>query len=86
MPEQKTEGLSLYQTRFCPFCVITRRVIERLNLNIEYLDTSDPEHRSALLKGGGMTQVPCLRIDDQGQTKWLYESADIIHYLNQQFG
>lgn len=26
--------------------------------------------------------VPCLRIEENGNVKWLYESNDIICYLN----
>jgi len=29
--------------------------------------------------------VPCLRIEENGQTTWMYESNTIIEYLNQRF-
>ena len=47
----QTAHLKLYQFQQCPFCVITRRSIRGLGLNIE----------------------------------WLYESKDIIQYLDQRF-
>ena len=86
--DTETGKLALYQFRTCPFCIKTRRAMKRLSLNIELLDAQkNPEHREALLQGGGQLKVPCLRIsDDQGQVSWMYESDDIIDYLNQRFG
>ena len=59
-----------------------------LGISLELRDIGDSnEHRSALLAGGGKTQVPCLRIEDEtGQTRWMYESADICAYLERHFG
>ena len=78
--------MSLYQYFACPFCIKTRRAIYRLNLPIEVRNAQgDPTHRSALADGGGKIQVPCLRIDDDGMTTWMYESDEIIRYLKQRF-
>jgi glutathione S-transferase len=59
----------------------------RLSLPITLRDAQhDSEHREALLQGGGKVQTPCLRITDaQGQVQWMYESNDIIKYLQQRF-
>ena len=80
-------GLILYQFRTCPFCVKVRREIHRLSLNIELRDAQkDQQHRAALLQGGGQIKVPCLKItDEQGNSRWMYESADIIRYLQERF-
>jgi glutathione S-transferase len=44
------------------------------------------EFRAELLQHGGKVQTPCLRIADaQGNVQWLYESNDIIKYLQQRF-
>ena len=43
------------------------------------------ENINELRQGGGNTMVPCLRIDTDGQSKWLYESADIVRYLESEF-
>jgi glutathione S-transferase len=38
------------------------------------------------MQGGGKIQTPCLRITDQtGKVQWLYESKEIIRYLQQRF-
>ncbi len=79
--------LSLYQFYACPFCVKTRRALHRLHLPVETRDAQrDPAHRAALEAGGGKVQVPCLRIDEGGETRWLYESKEIITYLEGRFG
>ena len=85
--DRQTRSLALYQFKTCPFCIKVRREIGRLSLNIELRDAqNDPQHRVALLEGGGRVQTPCLRItDESGNSQWLYESADIIQYLRQQF-
>ncbi|MFK8066632.1 MAG: glutaredoxin family protein [Gammaproteobacteria bacterium] len=86
MTSKNIKGLSLYQYDFCPFCVATRRAIEKLNINIEIRDTmKDPKNQQELISKGGKSQVPCLRIDQGDSTRWMYESADIIQYLTKKF-
>lgn len=90
-PEQQlnvqsaVQGLSLYQFYACPFCVKTRRVIHRLNLPIAYKDATVDPHRSELARQGGRIKVPCLRIEENNNVRWMYESTDIIQYLNTRF-
>ena len=85
--DAQTEHLKLYQFRQCPFCVRTRRRIRGLGLNIETRDARyDPRWQAELVEQGGRYQVPCLRIDNGDDTvEWLYESRNIIRYLDQRF-
>ncbi len=84
--EQHAKGLSLYQFHACPFCVKTRRTLHRLNVPVALRDAkNDEQHRQALLEGGGKIKVPCLRIEENGKTTWMYESKAIIAYLDQRF-
>ena len=77
-------GLSLYQFRACPFCVKTRRAIHSLGVDIELRDINkDITHREELQQGAGQVKVPCLRIEDNNEVRWMYESNEIITYLNQ---
>lgn len=79
-------SLSLYQFQACPFCVKTRRAMHRLNVPIALKDAKhDPDARAALQAGGGKVKVPCLRIDEADGTRWMYESNDIIAYLEKRF-
>ena len=46
----------------------------------------DPASRAQLLADGGKIQVPCLQITDaQGNATWMYESSNIIQYLQQEY-
>ncbi|RTZ72058.1 MAG: glutaredoxin [Gammaproteobacteria bacterium] len=81
-----TAHLALYQYAACPFCVKVRRAIRRLGLNIELRDAkNDPHFRRELEQEGGRQQVPCLRIEEAGKVTWLYESGDIIAWLEKRF-
>ncbi|MDX1727959.1 MAG: glutaredoxin [Pseudoalteromonas tetraodonis] len=81
--DQQTAKFKLYQFKACPFCVKVRRSIKREGLKIETRDAkNDEQYRQELLEQGGKVKVPCLRIEQDGQVKWLYESNDIIAYLN----
>lgn len=79
--------LALYQFRACPFCIKVRKEMARLGLNITKRDAQhNQQHRSELETAGGKIKVPCLRIETaNAEVQWLYESADIIAYLQQRF-
>lgn len=85
--EQQLQDYTLYQLYACPFCVKTRRALRRLNLpmDIRNVQQGSP-HRQELEQGGGRIQVPCLHMRDGDNDVWMYESSDIIHYLEQKFG
>lgn len=82
---EETRNLSLYQFYACPFCVKTRRTIHQLNLPIELRDAKSGVFREELEREGGKVKVPCLRIQEAGSERWLYESNAIIAYLTQRF-
>jgi glutaredoxin len=84
------QQLALYQFKACPFCIKVRKEIARLGLNIEKRDAQHNDtFRNELQQQGGKVKVPCLRIETgSGAThsvQWLYESAEIINYLQQRF-
>lgn len=84
--EQQAQALKLYQYEACPFCVKVRRAMKRLNLPIETRDAKQQAERDELAQKGGAVKVPCLRITDEaGATQWMYESSDIVSYLEQRF-
>ncbi|CAN0627391.1 Glutaredoxin domain-containing protein [Burkholderia multivorans] len=84
--EKEAARLSLYQFHSCPFCVKTRRALHRLNVPMTLHDAkNDPIARDRLLAGGGKIKVPCLHIQEEGQSRWLYESNAIIAYIEQRF-
>jgi glutathione S-transferase len=66
--------------------VKVRRAMKRQSVNIELRDAkNDPTHRADLEAGGGRIKVPCLRIEKDGQVEWMYESSDIVTYLEKEF-
>ena len=85
--QKSMKALSLYQFSACPFCIKVRRQMRRLNLPIELRDAKNNQaYRQELLSQGGRLQAPCLRIDQaDGGVQWLYESKDIVRYLNDNF-
>ena len=86
--QQKIDAIlkdhSLYEFHACPFCVKIRRYLRKNSLNINIMDAkNNKKYRSELEKLGGKIQVPCLRIkNNNNNIIWLYESNDIISYLN----
>ena len=64
-----------------------RRHIRQLNVKIEmYNIQQDMQAQQDLIQGGGMTQVPCLRIKNaRGKVQWMYESSEIMYYLTNRF-
>ena len=84
--EQQLDSMALYQFFACPFCIKTRRALHRLNLPIQTRNaTKGSVFRAELEQQGGKVQVPCLRINQDGQDIWMYESSAIIQYLEQRF-
>jgi len=84
--DHETQNLTLYQFIACPFCVKVRRHIKRLGLKIEIKDAqNDPVAKKELIEGGKELQVPCLRIQGDGQVRWMYESSDINDFLDARF-
>lgn len=83
--DEETSKYRLYQFAACPFCVKVRYAIKKLNMKIELVDAkNDKHHQAELVAMGGQLKVPCLRISkDDGEDIWMYESDDIIRFLNQ---
>ena len=77
---------SLYYYSTCPFCFRVQITMKQLGIDMELRNIHQgTQYRDELMQGGGSTMVPCLRIDKDGETQWMYESADIIDYLKSEF-
>lgn len=84
--QQVLKTHSLYEFKACPFCIKVKRRMKALNLDIELRDAKNDEKiKNELVSGGGRHKVPCLKIETNGETKWMYESNDIIAYLEKEF-
>ncbi len=74
--------LVLYMKPTCPYCRKVMTFMSRHEISIPMRDVSiDRSASEELERVGGMAQVPCLFIDG----KPMYESDDIIAYLDETF-
>src|SRR2546430_8419399 len=82
---QPERMLELYDFEACPYC---RKVREALSeLDLDYLDhpvAHGSPRRAELVRLGGKMQAPYLY--DPNTETGLYESDDIVAYLNQTYG
>lgn len=82
---QAEKSFALYHSRVCPFCIFATNAMRGLNVNVSLRDVNKtPQFRSELIREGGKSQVPCLRIEHEGKVRWLYESYDIVEYLRRE--
>lgn len=76
---------SLYYYDSCPFCARVLRTLKGLNVEVELRNIlTDSKHRTELQKATGRSTVPCLRIETGGESQWMFESMDIMRYLQSQ--
>ena len=73
--------LTLIVKTGCPYCIKVERFMKERGIEIPLQNTSDPDVVKFLVEKGGKEQVPCLFIDGEP----LYESSDIIAYLDKIF-
>lgn len=80
---RRIEKHQLYILSTCPYCIAVRLVLWRHGLEIPLKDIlSDAGNNADLIAGGGKSQVPCLRKENEdGSIEWMYESMDIIRYI-----
>lgn len=77
---------ALYYYDSCPYCRRVLAVLPNLKVEVEKRNTvNEPKWRQELAQATGRTQVPCLKITkDNGEDAWMFESADIIRFLQNQ--
>ena len=81
------ESYQLFKTDLCGFCYRVRDFADQNCITLVLRDTISEQGASEeLLQGGGNSMVPCLRIQRSEEVVWMYESMDIINYLNGQVG
>lgn len=86
--DEAAKSLALYQFNACPFCIKVRRAMHKLNVPVPLRDINKSSvDEQELIQKGGSRKVPCLRIiEADGSEFWMYESNDIIQYLETRFG
>ncbi len=83
--DEPKQLLELYDFEGCPYCRKVREVLSELDLDyLEHPVAHGSPRRQELLRLGGKVQAPYL-VDPNTGTQ-LYESDDIIDYLNETYG
>ena len=78
-----SESYQLFTSDTCGFCGRVRQFLQHRGIDMVFRDVhADPSSYRELLQGGGRGTVPCLRIERGGEVEWMYESMDIISYLD----
>ena len=72
------DNMYIYVKPGCPFCAKVDRFMGNVGIEMEHRNILEGTHRDDLVALGGKAQVPCLVVDGQP----MYESMDIIHFLN----
>lgn len=82
------QDVTLYHRPACGFCMRVMHVLDDMRLDIPQENIwLNSDARTELYKGGGKNQVPALRIrNSDGSYSWMYESLDIIDFLQAHFG
>ncbi len=73
----------MYVKTGCPYCAMALAKVDDLGLEINELNIADPGVLDELMEKGGKRQVPYLVDESTGTT--MYESADIVDYLEKQY-
>ena len=77
------ETLILYLRNGCGYCYYVQDAIRKLGLTVEERNIwEDPAFEEELMSVTGRRVVPVLRtVDNEGASRWIPESRDIIEYL-----
>lgn len=84
--DRESRRMHLYYTRGCPASISVKRHCEKLGLRVVIKDVQHlSSYRNELIFGGGQPKVPCLRVDDDQGSQWLYSPETIRAYLDSRF-
>jgi len=85
--DRESRRMHFYYSRQCPSSISLKRYVERAGLHpvTKEVERADA-YRNELVKGGGESRVPCLRICTHSGDRWIYTPEAIIEYLEQRLG
>jgi glutaredoxin 3 len=76
--------LTLYVKTGCPYCARVLQKLEEMGMEAEFKNIADEGVADELIARGGKRQVPYL-VDPEKNIE-MYESADIVNYLEETYG
>lgn len=79
---------AIYISRFCGACYRVLNAVDELGLDIEIRDvTANPGRRDEIRRATGRRTVPVLHIvHEDGRQEWMFESREIVKFLNRRSG
>lgn len=84
--ERDSRRMQLFFSHDCPASLATQRYCQRLGLRVVEKNVARVlSYRNELLNEGGQSRVPCLRVEEEGEVKWLYSCDSIRRFLDQRF-
>lgn len=75
--------LKLYVKSWCPYCAMVLKKLEEADIPFEELNIEKEEVLNELIQKGGKRIVPFLVDEERGVE--MYESADIVNYLEENY-
>ncbi|MCH8050067.1 glutathione S-transferase N-terminal domain-containing protein [Patescibacteria group bacterium] len=75
--------LTMYVKTGCPYCALAIGKVDDLGLKVEYKNIADDAVAAELVERGGKRMVPYL-VDEERSVE-MYESSDIVDYLNKNY-
>lgn len=84
--ERESRRMHLYIAHSCKESIGVQRCCNRLGLRVVKKDVQRVNaYRNELLNGGGEPRVPCLRVENEKGTHWVYSSKAILEFLDKNF-
>jgi glutathione S-transferase len=79
-------NIELYEIEGCPFCIRVKRKLDELGLDyVSHYVPAPHGQRTEVRELSGQTGVPVI-VDHEHDVHGMYESADIIAYLEETYG
>jgi glutaredoxin len=78
--EKSAESIKLYTGRYCPYCRIVKKELDRLDLAYESVD-ADSDGRNTVIELSGQRAIPILTIGDDV----LVDSSNIVRELRKRY-
>jgi hypothetical protein len=84
--DRASRRMHLYFSPCCADSISVKRHCHKLGLRVVEKDVVRVNaYRNELVNGGGDSRIPCLRIEKEGKTDWVYSLESILGYLNQRY-
>ena len=85
--DSESRRMHLYFSQNSAASIRVKRFCDRVGLHVVEKDVERVNsYCNELLKEGGQPNIPCLRLELNGRTHWLYGPNEIVQFLNNRYG